>query len=340
MAIGSFMRLVAPWAWLGLARYGIARLTVVVCSAAVAATIFPVIFVTLDFWLIALCLLVLHLFWSASLPLVEAITLGQIGSMRGGYGRVRLWGSVGFIAAVVGSGVLLDSAPITTLLWLTWAFLLLTLWAALRLSENGGRSLLLKSGRSFTWINRRTLSLVAAGFFMTAAHGALYVFYSIYLFENGYEKSLIGLFWMVGVLAEIFVFFIWSRLARVFSLRQLLLISFSLAVMRFYTIGVGVSYFWILLFAQLLHGASFGIHHAATMAALARWLSPQQQSVAQGTYGSLAYGAGGLFGALIAGWLWSSAGALAAFGGSSILALIGLILIWTGIPTENAASAV
>lgn len=62
-----------------------------------------------------------------------------------------------------------------------------------------------------------------------------------------------------------------SSLMRRFSLRQILLASFSAAVLRFMLIGWCVSSLYGLLFAQLLHSLTFGACHAAAIAAV--WLA-------------------------------------------------------------------
>lgn len=57
-------------------------------------------------------------FWSASLPIMEAITLSHLGERTDKYGRIRSWGSVGFVLAVVGIGYFLQSVEIIWLLWI------------------------------------------------------------------------------------------------------------------------------------------------------------------------------------------------------------------------------
>jgi PPP family 3-phenylpropionic acid transporter len=71
-----------------------------------------VVFLTEDFVGLLIGMAVLHFFWSASLPLVEALTLGHLAANPERYGRIRLWGSIGFIVTVMGVGLLLDVAPI------------------------------------------------------------------------------------------------------------------------------------------------------------------------------------------------------------------------------------
>ena len=91
---------------------------------------------------------------------------------------------------------------------------------------------------------------------------------------------------------------------------------------------------------SLPSSSSFGAHHAATMAALNRWFAAGQQARAQALYGSTAYGAGGLGGALLAGVLWESSGAGITFSAASALALVGLVLVWRGVPGDLPAGPV
>jgi PPP family 3-phenylpropionic acid transporter len=299
-----------------------------------------VVFLTQDFVGLLIGMAVLHFFWSASLPLVEALTLGHLAAHPERYGRIRLWGSVGFIVTVMGVGFLLDSAPIRSQLWVSWFLLLGTLLSALTLTEVKQHAGQVAGPILDVLRQRKVVFLLAAGLFMTAAHGALYVFYSIHLVAQGYGKSLVGVLWTLGVVAEIVVFLFMQRISLRVSMRRILLVCFALAALRFMLIGWAVEFIGLLVFAQLLHGASFGAHHAATMAALNRWFVAGQQARAQALYGSVAYGAGGLGGALLAGALWESAGPGITFSAASVLALIGLVLVWRGVPGDSAGEAV
>ena len=340
MSLGQFMRLLAPLLWSWLADSGGRRVRIVVASAAASLASFSVVFLTQDFVGLLIGMAILHFFWSASLPLVEALTLGHLAAAPERYGRIRLWGSVGFIVTVMGVGLLLDAAPISSQLWVSWILLLGTLASALTLTEVPARAGQAAGSILVVLRQRKVVFLLGAGLLMSAAHGALYVFYSIHLVAQGYGKTLVGLLWTLGVVAEIFVFLFMPRISRRVSLRQILLACFALAVLRFLLIGWTVEFIGLLVFAQLLHGASFGAHHAATMAALNRWFVASQQARAQALYGSVAYGAGGLGGALLAGALWESAGAAITFSAASLLALLGLAMVWRGVPADSASAPV
>lgn len=340
MSLGQLMRLLSPLLWSWLADRRGRRVRLVVGSTAAALASFSLVFLTKDFIGLFLGLAVLHFFWSASLPLVEALTLGHLSGQPERYGRIRLWGSVGFIVAVMGVGLLLDSAPIGAQLWVSWALLLGTLLSALTLREAADHDGPAGSPLLAVLRQRKVVFLLLAGLAMTAAHGPLYVFYSIHLVANGYDKTMVGILWTLGVVAEILVFLWMPRISMRTSLRDILLACFALAALRFLVIGWAVASVVLLVLAQLLHGASFGAHHAATIAALNRWFVPGQQARAQALYGSVAYGAGGLGGALLAGALWDGAGAAVTFSAASVLAIAGLVLVWRGVPGDSGGAAV
>ena len=81
-------------------------------------------------WLFAV-LLLLNVFWCAALPLVEATTFGRLKGRMGDYGRIRVWGSVGFVLAVLAIGPALDRAGVGILpavLVVLFAFVAVSAW--------------------------------------------------------------------------------------------------------------------------------------------------------------------------------------------------------------------
>lgn len=333
MSLMQVMRLLAPnlWGWLA-DRLG-AKTPIVRGAALMSLAGFSCFFFAQGFAGFFLGMALLAFFWSASLPLVEALTFSHLGAAASRYGAIRLWGSVGFILAVLGLGWLLDRLPLSATLWVSLALLGGILACALALPEK--REARHESDRIPIGdiLRRREVSaLFGACFFMAAAHGALYVFYSIFLADRGYSTTMIGLLWTLGVVAEIAVFLFLPRLFRRFSLRAILLASFACAVARFLTIGWGVEWLALVLFAQLLHAATFGAYHAAAVAAVNRWFAGRHQARGQALYGSLSFGAGGMLGGLLSGWSWDALGAELTFTLSSAFAFVGMLILWRGWP--------
>ena len=118
MSLLQVMRIFAPNLWGWLADHLGKRVLIVQVAAAASLASYVGVFFGVSFFWLFLVMSLMSFFWSASLPLVEATTLSHLGESTAGYGRIRLWGSIGFIIAVVGVGYVLDVAPIKALLWM------------------------------------------------------------------------------------------------------------------------------------------------------------------------------------------------------------------------------
>lgn len=335
MSVPQVMRLLAPNLWGWLADHLGRRALIVKIAAFCSVVGFSGFFFTRDYTAMLVAMALVWFFWSAALPLVEAMTLDRLAGRTERYGRIRLWGSVGFIVSVLGLGALLDHLPIAAILWACLLILACVLASALSLPEAkvapGG------TAEPLGVLLRRpeVLALLAACFFMSVAHGPLYIFLSIHLVDLGYGKTAVGLYWSLGVVAEIFVFMHMPRLMNRVSLRGILLASFALAALRFLLIGWAADSPVLLFCAQVLHGATFGAYHAAAVAVLIRWFAPHQQARMQGLYGSLSFGAGGMVGGVVSGRIWDGLGAGVTYSLAAGFAILGWLLVWRWLSSES-----
>jgi len=324
----QLMRLVGPFFWSSLAdRFG-HRLRVIRLTGVVTLGVFCIFFIARRFEVLLATMGVFAFFWVAALPLVETLTFDHLRDDPGRYSRIRLWGSVGFVVTVLGIGGLLDWWPLVSLLWMCALCLGGISLCGLFIPE----ALVPQSHEIHPAIGHilrqpRVWALLGACFFMSAAHGALNIFYSIFLSDHGYGTSVAGGLWTLGVVAEIGVFFHMARALRRFGLRQILIASLVAAVVRFVMIGQSLEYLVVLAMAQLLHGLTFGAFHSAAIAAVNRWFPGSTRSRGQALYSSLSFGAGGTVGGLASGWAWDHFGGEMAFALGSLFALAGLILV-------------
>ncbi|AUL99473.1 MAG TPA: MFS transporter [Pseudothauera hydrothermalis] len=331
MSLMQVMRILAPnlWGWLA-ERVGVPVL-IVRLSAVASLAGFALFFLTTEFAGIFVGMALMAFFWSAALPLIESVTFSHLGDQGHRYASIRVWGSVGFIVAVLGIGHALEDLPITATLWMT-ALVLAGIVLCAFLVPDTAPPAVQRVPMSLRQVLARAevRALLGACFFMSAAHGALYVFYSIHLVDNGYGKALVGWMWTLGVVAEIVVFLFMPRLMKRYTLRAMLLVSFTAAVLRFLLIGWGVGSLALLVLAQLLHGATFGAYHAAAIAAINQWFPGKLQSRGQALYGSLSFGAGGMFGGLLSGLTWDAIGSAWTYSLGSAFALAGLLWLIKG----------
>jgi PPP family 3-phenylpropionic acid transporter len=320
MSLPQLTRIVAPHLWGWLADRGGSRLRVAQLAGVAGTLAWLGVFASVRFEWLFCVLLAMMFFWSAALPIVEATTLTHLGDETARYGRIRVWGSVGFIAAVAGVGMWLDYSPPRTLLVIVFLLMLSMLafcWMVpeARIAPHASDDVPLGD------ILKRAevVALIAAAALMAAAHGPYYTFYTIHLVDHGYSKTAAGWLWALGVICEIAIFVWMPHLYRAFTLRQILLASFALAVVRFLLIGWFVDNFAVLLVAQTLHAATFGSFHAAAIGVIHKVFRGRHQARGQAIYGSFAFASG---------YAWTHLGASVTFTLSAACALLGMAILW------------
>ena len=326
MSLMQVMRIFGPNVWGWVADQSRRRVLVLRLTSVAAALTFCGMFVGQSFMFFFALMVTVNLFTSAQGPISEALMLS---SMRGDlthYGRVRLWGSVGFIVLVTLSGYALDWQGIELMPWIALLMLVMVTSVTFSLHEEPATQHAQPSNSVRELLSRKSvLSFFASTFLMIAAHSSLYVYYSLYLSDMGYSKSVIGLMWSLGVIAEILFFFYQAPLFRRFGVRKLMLFSLGIAVIRFLMIGWGAQSLAILLVAQVLHAATFGVHHSASVATLQRWFAGPLQARGQALYISISYGLGGTVGGLLLSACWDTFGARWVYVLAAIMSFLGLI---------------
>ena len=323
------MRIIAPSIWGWLADHRGRRMLIIRLALVIAVALFTGMALTETFSMLLIMGGVFGFFWAASLPQFEATTLSHLGESTYAYTRIRIWGSIGFILIVFTFGKYFESQPIGQLPWLIVMVLTACMLNSLVIPESVTGHLPITDGSIFTILKKPpVIALLLICTLMQFSHAPYYAFYSIYLEDNGYSKTWIGAMWGLGVVAEIGVFMIMRRLIQWLGLRQLLLMSLLLAGLRWWMIGMFVDNLLLLIVAQLLHAATFGIYHATLIQFIHRYFPGRFQGRGQALYSSLSFGLGIAMGSLASGIMWELAGPNATFLMASIAALVGYVLCW------------
>jgi len=332
MALLMATKIVSPNIWGWIADHTGRRMGVVRLGSLLAVLSFCGIFFVERYGSIALVMVLFSFFWNAALPQFEATTLSHLGEASHRYSAIRLWGSVGFIVSVAALGPLLDlygpgmlPPVLLGLFFGIWIASLMAPEQPAERREEGASSLLTVLRRP------EVLALLAICFLMQASHGPYYTFYTIFMETQGYRRSLIGQLWALGVVAEVGVFLVMPRLVSQWGWRNLLLAALALTALRWLLIGHFAASLGVVLFAQLLHAASFGIFHATAIALFHRLFTGSHQGRGQALYSSISFGAGGALGSYYSGWLWDSLGPLVTYQIAAALAALALVIAWRWI---------
>ena len=338
MALPQLVRIFAPHLWGWLADRSARRLRIARIGTVIGTAIYCGLFAARGFEALFAIVLLMSFFLSAALPLVEVTTLTHLGEHTGQYGRIRVWGSIGVIAAGLLIGYALDWLPIGALLWIMLA-ILIGAATLLMLVPEAPHAEHVHDHTPIAHVLRQpqVVALMLACALMAVAHGPYYTFFSIHLVGYGYTKGAVGWLWAVGVICEIAIFFWMSQLFRAFALRQVLIASFALTVVRFVIIAWWVDSLPLLLLAQILHAASFGSFHAAALGYVHAFFRGRNQARGQAIYASLTFGLGGTLGGLYAGYAWERFGAGITFSGAALCAFAGMLILWLKLGDQHGA---
>jgi MFS transporter, PPP family, 3-phenylpropionic acid transporter len=331
------MKIISPNLWGWIADRSRDNLNIIRGTAFLTACVFAAFLTTHGYVEFAWITLVFGFFWNAPLPLYEATTLAHLQAEPHRYSRIRLWGSVGFILTVMGVGKWLDTQPIVVLPIIITGLLVLTWLATVVTPESRARRQDRSPVRLISIIKKpEVIAFLLVYVLIQIAHAPYYVFYSIYLEQHLYSTTMIGLLWSLGVIAEIVLFLFMKGLLKRYSLRGILLASLLFTALRWTLIGNFVENPWLLVFAQLLHAASFGGAHIAAIHFVHRFFDQQHQSKGQALYHSVSFGLGGMVGSLGSGHYWESMGSHIVYSTAAISCLIAFIVAYLWVGRENS----
>jgi PPP family 3-phenylpropionic acid transporter len=323
-------KVIAPLLWGGVADYYQNSVFLVRFGAFAAFFTCCGFFIAESFWQHALVIVIFSFFWNAILPQIEVVTLYNLATYKDRYGRIRLWGSVGFIASVVGFGGLFNYVGIDyfsrSLFFVAGLIALISLFhfdEPKKVNDNNARQ-----GGFVDALKRPEVVLFfIVCFLLQVSHGAYYTYFSIYLDSLSYDSAEIGWLWSLGVIAEVVMFLVVHTWFKRHSLEFIMLLSLSFAVVRWFFTAEFAENVWVLVLLQCLHAFSFGSMHACAMKFVYQYFQVQYQGRAQALYSSFGFGAGGALGTYVSGIIVSSSGYSPAFKFSSFCAMLAIFFL-------------
>jgi PPP family 3-phenylpropionic acid transporter len=347
-AVQSTTRIVGPYAWAALADHHGRRLKWLRLSCALCLLLASGLLFARDFLGVALVVAALFLATSAVVPLSEAALAAWLSRESeldtGRYGRVRLWGSVGFIASVLLAGWVLDHLQLSHSL--TFPLMVLLLLAALLVSarrlrvdeEAVAKSQDGQAQGAWAILCKPEVAWFFTGVFFTVlAHVALYAFFSLYLVQHGHSQTMVGIIWAVGVMAEIAWFALQGRWIHLLHMHTWLVLAAMAAALRFVGIAAWGEHLLMLMLLQLTHALTFAAQHTACISVVSSHFQGHLRGRGQALYGVLGYGLSGVLGGVLGGWLSDHLGLESVFWAASVCALLGAASAWQARRAQQLA---
>lgn len=326
LAIVTASKIFGPSLWAILADKTGQQLTIIRLGAFLAVGFFSFLFWLNNYWPITFILAIFSLFWTAILPQLEVMTLNSVRRSPKIYARIRLWGSVGFIVMAVLAGDLIERYSHDAFTFLGLAVLIALYLSTLvlkqpkiHLSHMTATSTIKSKVLNFSFI-----VFFVAGLMLQISFGPYYSFFALFLRDLEYTGIVIGLMIGFAVVAEIIVFIYVGELFKSFTIKIILIFSLFITAIRWILLAQYGDDFWILLFSQLMHAASFGLYHSASILFIRQHFDANQQSRGQALFVGGIYGIGGAIGAYLAGLFWlDGLGAQTSFNLAAVTVLVG-----------------
>ncbi len=310
-------------------RYGRRRAPLMaLAAAALAATALYAL--AEGFWSILAVTLLFGASFTALMPVGENLTMLTAHRRGLDYGRIRLWGSVSFIAASIVGGAVMARAPADAILVMVLLGVAATFAATVALPDvhtppAAGRHA--PAGRFY----RHPLFLLFLGAtaLIQTSHMVYYGFGTLHWQAAGLSGPVIGALWAEGVIAEVVLFALGARVLARFGPARLMVVAGAAGLLRWTVLGATTA-LPPLAMANWLHAFTFGATHLAAMHFITRAAPPELSARAQAFYsavtmglvpGMAMLGAGRLYEAL-GGGAFVVAAAMAAAGGALALALL------------------
>jgi PPP family 3-phenylpropionic acid transporter len=333
-SVQAATRLFAPYVWGWLSDHTGERVRLMRIGAGVALASACLLWLELSPLWLGVVLFVMFTHTSAMMPMSEA-AMAHLVSQGGAfdakrYGRVRLWGSIGFLVTVFVAGAWFEAFgmhhfPSMTILSLL--AVLASVWWLPDLKE----AVHAEHERLAVWPVLRQAPVrwfFASAFCHVLSHIGIYVFFSLYLDALGYSKTWIGLMWAVSVVVEIAWFFWQSRWLHRLPLSGWLLLAAVAMVLRMVLTAAWADVLWVLALAQGLHALTFAAHHTASVAMVSHHFPGRLRGRGQALYTVIAYGFPGVLGGLLGGVLSEHWGLVTVFWASVVTSLLAVLATW------------
>ncbi|ASS98494.1 MULTISPECIES: MFS transporter [Geobacillus] len=277
---------------------------------------------------------------SAIVPLSDSLALRHVHEQGGNYGAIRLWGSIGFAAAVLVVGWLSDHVAFAVIFYAFSLALLAALVLAARLPRYQAAP-----GR-LTWLDVRGLLsvrpfclLLVASFLLFGPIYANNSYFGLLIHELGGTLTGIGFAFWLAAGSEAPFMKTADRLIRRFGMTRLLVLAALVSAARWWSY-VADPPLWFVYITAIVQGCSVGLAIPTALQYVRRLAPDGVQATAVSLYAATSSGLGAWFCTLAGGYLlerWQIGAVYVFFGVCTIAGA--LVLIWLGKVEKTTESA-
>jgi PPP family 3-phenylpropionic acid transporter len=293
---------------------------------------------TTDYYFMMVVMFFYSLFHAPIVSFLETFTVEILGKDKNNYGKIRLWGSIGFVISVFSTGYISDKIGIFSVVYMILSGSLIHFFLSFKIPETEKEKKQINSFDFSFILKPQAVLFLLASVLMLGSHAPYYAFFSIYLSDLGLQNTFIGISWAIAVFAEIAMMHQSGFIFKKISPGKVLVFSMFAASLRWFVLFYFQSSLIILL-SQILHCFSYATFHMASILYIDELTPEGRKTTGQALNNALTYGLGLMAGNLLSGYFYDSAGGQILFLSALITSFSGgLIMLFSIVFKQDQTS--
>ena len=347
-AVTPLLNVFAPPLWGALADMFGDRRRMLAALLLCAALVFPWLSQASSFGVTLALMIVFSAFAFPPVAIADAIALENVERRGGDYGRLRMWGSLGFAVPLIAFGLVLgkgagQSAASLFPIFISYTIfrLMSAAWVGVLPASHGERRGFFDLRAVKAFANWRFVALASCGVMAMGAMSAYYLYFTIYLDEVGIADNVKGYFWAIAVASETTMMIFVGGLVRRIGLKWTFTLGLFGCALRLFAFSFQLGPAGIAA-VQLLHALTFTTVTVSSITFVSRLIPPELRASGQTMWMALTGGIGSAAGSKLAGVAAGAFGLMGmfrVFAGVAAVALVAAVILVKEPPEREPSRA-
>jgi len=261
------------------------------------------------------------------MPLMDSSTMVLLEGRRDQYGKIRLWGTVGWAVAAPVVGWLIQ---LNSLQWSFYAYaslIAVALLISIPIPMGNARVIApFRNGIRALLASPRWVFFLVMIFFIGISATSVSTYLLLYMKALGADATLIGFSLTISTVSEVPMYFFADRILRRFKWRGFLVIALVIYIVRLLLYSVVVSPV-IIVIIQLVHGFTVPAIWAAGVSFVGEEAPPGLEATSLAIFGAVLNGLAAATGAYLGGVVYQNYGAIIMFRMFAVILSVALLLL-------------
>ena len=272
-----------------------------------------------NYWLLLIVMSIHFIFQCGLFPLLDTMIYKDIYD----FGKIRLWGSIGFASMVLFSGRLAEILGISNMFFIYSFLMIISLYVGTKIQETASIKISADKKSSGKLFTKDYITFLIIGFFTMGAFTTGGQYFSILFSDIGGSMTAFGITYFFIAISEVPFLKVSQKIVKKYGAEKLIFVSGLLVLGRFGLNGLAKDY-RIILYTSIFMGSFIGLSLPAAAVFLKEKVSSENRAMAVTIYSAIGSGLGPMI-------FQFSGGIIYEHTNISILYLVLCVLILIGI---------